>query len=334
MNETPPFPISPLDDGKPPSRVPVASARVEVEGENWLLRPCNGLLFARRESRNEADWTFAASKPLADDDVSAKRLGELWSHALANQEIARFVPFYANRIGRELPLFFAEGGVGWMREFWNRDDFEFAWRTNNGQWGILTRPIGEFRAACGKIFAKYLLSPLDDWNDDHPDEPAYRDEPLHFLCGSQEELERLCRLICLSDPIIRQSQTPVYASILSDNGFMRAHLEMLKFGELVFICNYFGRNPTMRAEPEWYREPPSPQLLRLFRLAIEENTPVGVSWGYNEIGSGRASHTPMPETLDFSSPPPSMHEHLEARLQLREWLSSRVSSEELGELLS
>jgi len=334
MNETPPFPISPLDDGKPPSRVPVASARVEIEGENWLLRPCNGLLFARRESQSGGDWTFAASKPLADDDVSAERLGELWGEALANQKIARFVLFYTQHTGRELPLFFAEGGVGWMREFWNRDDFAFKWRTYDVQWNVLTRPIEEFQAACGQIFDKYLRSPLANWNEDHPDEPAYCDEPLHFLCGSQGELERLCRLICLSDGLISLSQTPIKVEIDSENGFERAGLERLNFENFEFVHTHISYKKVMKGEPEWEGEPPSSHLLRLFQLAIEENTPVGVNWEYCYELSGRASHTPESETAEFSFPPPSMHEHLEARIQLREWLSSRVSSEELAELLS
>jgi len=334
MNELPPFPISPLDDGKPPSRVPVASARVEVGGENWLLRPCNGLLFARRESQNEGDWTFAASKPLADDDVSAKRLGELWGDALANKEVARFVLFYSEAISRELPLFFAEGGIGWMREFWNRDDFPFEWNVGSEKEGVLTRQMDEFKQLCDEVYIKCLMMPLFEWDENHPTEPSYKGEPLHFLCGSQEELERLCRLICLSDGLIALSQTSIGVEVDSENGFTRAALRRIEFGTVEFERENVCDRRFMQRESEWYDDPPPDNLLRLFNLAIEENTPLGLNWEYNDSFSGRASHTPEPETLDFTFPPPSMHEHLEARLQLREWLASRVSPEELAVLLS
>ena len=333
VNELPPFPISPLDDGKPPSRVPVASARVEIEGENWLLRPCNGLLFAHRESQNEGDWTFAASKPLTDDDVSAKRLGDLWSDALASQKIARFVVFYADHISRELPLFFAEGGIGWMREFWNRDDFPFEWTLLNGGKGVLTRPIDEFRWACPQVFSEYLMWPLDNWSENHPKEPAYKKEPLHFLCGSEEELERLCRLFCWSDSLMSQSTKPIRVVVNSENEFGCASLEYLNYDEIRFFRNY--RHDQHSTSNRDWREGKAPPLniQLLFELAIEENTPAGLNWEYSDSFSGRASHTPEPEAVDLIFSPPSMHEHLEARLGLREWLAARVSAEEVEELL-
>jgi len=334
VNELPPFPISPLDDGKPPHRVPVASARVEIEGENWLLRPCNGLLFARRESRFEGDWTFAASKPLADDDVSAKRLGELWGHALRNREVARFVVFYDEGIMRELPLFFAEGGVGWMREFWNRDDFPFEWNVEGEKQGVLVRPVSEFEKLCKAVCHNFLITPLFEWSENHPKEPAYKQEPLHFLCGFQEELEQLCRVICWSDGLISLSQAPINVVIDSENGFNRARITRLASENIRFVRAYPSAQEAFEGIEDWYGEAPPSTPLRLFELAIEENTPAGLRWEYSDDLSGRASHTPEPENVEFTFPPPSMHEHLEARLQLREWLASRVSSEELGELLS
>jgi len=334
VNELPPFPISPLDDGKPPSRVPVASARVEIEGENWLLRPCNGLLFARRESRNEADWTFAASEPLADDDVSAKRLGELWGHALANQKIARFVVFYARQISRDVPLFFAEGGVGWMREFCNRDDFPFEWNVGGEKKGVLVRPVSEFLDLGKGVFNESLWWPLYNWDKNHPAEPIYVHEDLHFLYGSQKELERLCHLICWGDGLMALSQTLIRAYFSSDNGFTRARLRVLRIGELDFWNDYSRDEEATNGQPKWYSEAPPSHIMRLFNLALEENTPAGLEWEHAGRYSGRASCVPESLEIHVEFPPPSMHEHLEARLQLREWLASRVSPEELEELLS
>jgi len=259
MNTLPPFPISPLDDGKPPHRVPLAAARVEADGEGWILRPCNGLLFARRERQNDAEWTFVAVKPLGED-LSAEDLTQHWKHALEHGKVARFVLFYARYIGRDFPLFFVKGGTGWMREFWNRDDFPFEWTLLDGGQGALTRPQEEFQWACPQVFSEHISWPLNNWDEDHPAESTFPDEPLHFLCGSREELERLCRLICWSDGLIAQTQTPIQLVIEAESGFTRARLSEISSASFDFFRTSAALQKAGEGDFEWYPDVPSPHL--------------------------------------------------------------------------
>ncbi|BCM90441.1 hypothetical protein IAD21_02294 [Abditibacteriota bacterium] len=330
--DLPPLPLSPLDDGKPPQRVPRAIARVEIHGQNWIVRPCNGLLFARREDQNVQEWTFAAMKPLPAAETNQQRLGELWSQALQAHKIARMATFESRYVYREFPLFFAEDGTGWMREFWNRDDFPFQWNTQGRSGHVLTRPIEEMQALCHSIFDKFVFPPLNDWNETHPDEDPYRDEELHFICGSQQELERLCRLICWSNDLMALSQTPLRVDIRSESGGNRAELESLSF-EDIYFDQMHPRDRKDSNLPGWYENQTPATGGRLFEMAIEENTPVGFYWEYNDQGSGRASHSPESFTLSFSFSPPSQHEHLEAKLEMRDWLKARVSLGEVEQLL-
>ncbi len=116
----------------------------------------------------------------------------------------------------------------------------------------------------------------------------------------------------------------------SESGFARAGLLSLSVEDKTW---YLELSDSSWEPINWNNAPP-PRLLRLFELAIENNTPVGVNWEYNDQFSGRASVVPDAVSLEFSFAPPAHHDHLEARLQLRDWISSRISSSELETLLS
>ena len=336
MLELPPFPLSPLDDGKPPHRIPRAVARVAIESDNWILRPCNGLLFARRERQNFGEWTWILARPTSVErptsvgqtpgelPSSSVELSEMWREAVKNNWVARFALNHNNQMDCVFPHFFRSDGTGFVREFWNREDIAFSWKDKfQTERDVWTQSLDHFQQLSEWVSGDLFAALNSNWN--------YKSEDLHFICGSQNHLEQLARWICWNEPVFMQLSSAIEVEIGSESGFARAGLLSLTVEDKTW---YLEVSDSSWESIGWKTGAPPARLLRLFELAIENNTPVGVNWEYNDQFSGRASVVPDAISLEFSFASPSHHDHLEARLQLRDWLKSRVSSSELDELLS
>lgn len=145
-----------------------------------------------------------------------------------------------------------------------------------------------------------------EWPQEPPI-PTYRDLPLGWQCGSEEELRTLTRAICLTDPVLfnaKDTFTVVY----------RAATEEKRGGFL-----YVERKGAYSLERYI-----SPRLTVLCELAYRLNAFRGMRWIECPGKSGALQKQAI--RIRVSLQPPSAHEKADALLTLMDWLEGRLRS--------
>lgn len=299
---------------------------VELDSEGtshlFLLKAKKNLLFFR-EAHQSNDFLCALETPLFSRSPPEEELRQ-WMQTNATfvedfwqQEVK--AGCYGRCILGEHPhlegtflLFFQQNGHGWLREPWDESGLPFTYKptlvsdTPLFEWGPESFP-GSF-----KVFAdnKQLWGQIE--TREMPEE-AIAGRPLEWICGSQEELEQVTRWIASTDPAQWSDDTPKTFVFRCENDEGQAELS------------------TIIQSGQWHA--PSERQKALTDLALDFNTPVGISWEFCDGSSGRPPirgswATEGPE-ICFSFDPPSRHEQLEARHQLRDWFRDKVPSDEI-----
>ncbi len=150
-------------------------------------------------------------------------------------------------------------------------------------------------------------------------ESDYGSESLSFESGSEEELERVVRLVLYSFPSIwDNSREEIGVTVNAASGNQSAcvddYCELMEDGEI------------SDATKDTLRE--------LIDLGLRWNWPVGFHLEYNDGASGRASgYCESPSTVDYTIQKPSFHELAEARQELVQILTEHGTAAEAKQLL-
>jgi len=145
-------------------------------------------------------------------------------------------------------------------------------------------------------------------------EDDYGSEALSFENGSEEELERVVRLVLYSFPAIwdnSREEVGVTVNAASENqsACVDDYCELMEDGEI------------SDATKDTLRE--------LIDLGLRWNWPVGFHLEYNDGASGRASgYCESPNTIDYTIQKPSFHELAEARQELIQILTEHGMEDE------
>jgi hypothetical protein len=203
-------------------------------------------------------------------------------------------------------LYFRTDGTGFI---WpGTEQTEFSWAS---LWEWPVDPLSEsfeLMSSLGRIvfdnFNATLKNPLIDPS-------ALEDQPLEFINGSHEELETITRWICHSVVGVidqRSGWSVTYSS---------PDVTRNRVGGLL----------------QWTFTK-SVGLQELFNLAYEYNTFTGYHWEYNDNKVGHQnSYDPEPIWITFEFREPSHDEQRAAKLELRRWLSGKMTREEIQDLL-
>jgi len=143
-----------------------------------------------------------------------------------------------------------------------------------------------------------------DWQPEPPQE-TYRDIPLVWRSGSEEELRWVTRAICLTEPnlfVSKEMVTAVY----------RAASETKRSGFL-----YVERRGVHLRE-----QYVSPRLMTLCELAIRLNACRGVRWIDPTGNSGKLQKEAI--RVRITMVPPSAHEKAEALVTLVDWCDGKL----------
>ena len=152
----------------------------------------------------------------------------------------------------------------------------------------------------------------EDWNNMQED-PFLSDHEqagvrLHFLCGSEESLRSLL--------------THVYNVCCTDDDFRNSNLRVLRI-------NSSTENDTAHIACDDFDDADCGEYIdsncsEIVYQIIEENTPEGWSWEYNDGAYDRVSgHDLTAEMLQFTFAEPSEHEVIRSIKFLRQWCKER-----------
>ncbi len=142
------------------------------------------------------------------------------------------------------------------------------------------------------------------------DSIAGQDEYTHFRCGSEQDLERLVKLVL-----------HCYANVFYENE-----------EEVVVRCSteYSDESAALEIDGTSIPQP----VQRLFAIALDLSTPCGSETVYNDGDISRMSgYDICPNSFDIAVPRPSAHEAFEAPRLLRAVLEKHVSARDLDELI-
>ncbi len=150
-------------------------------------------------------------------------------------------------------------------------------------------------------------------------EADYGSESLSFESGSEEELERVVRLVLYAFPSIwdgsrEEVGVTINAATENQSACVDDYCELMEDGEI------------SDATKDTLRE--------LIDLGLQWNWPVGFHLEYNDGASGRASgYCESPRTVDYTIQKPSFHELAEARQELVQILTEHGTAAEAKQLL-
>lgn len=328
----PEFWLSPWDKKRPRHDPPRADLVVEHAGKTWLLRVCNGLLFARDAARNEENWTFVADDSIPDSFVDeADLIEKLWKDFVDAARIARYALYEHDTFyERPFPLFFRADGSGWCREAWNRDDLPFQHSVSAHEWMEAPAPV---LATYGpQIYDDHLNEQLENLQFDVP----ARD--LDWLCGSADELSQVTKWICALESGLweaaNRQEIEVYYQAESE--FFRAGVETVRCARRFSASFHFDEHTGQRQFARYGKSDLrlTRRFLTLSDLAVDYNTPTGYYWEYHDQGAGRTANSPYSHDFELKIEAPSAHEQIEAPIRLREWLRGKVPESQIESLLS
>lgn len=196
-----------------------------------------------------------------------------------------------------------------MREPWDESGIELEWNPPEvaseplADWDINRFPRGSEILQSGKV--AFLFG-----RREMPQE-AIEPQKLEWICGSRDRLEQLVRWIAHSEAELWNGDSPVAFIFTCENQYVRAALGH---------CIRDGRG--------WET---LPRLHKLCEIALDYNTPVGIGWEFCDGSSGkppiRRSWDPCAPRVSIEVAPPTAHEQLEARLELRDWLEGKAPAQ-------
>ena len=283
-----------------------AASLIAIDGTQLALLNGNNTLLFRHMSVNSAEWTYF----LYDSaDQNAYTFDETWfEKKYRSKQYGRVIPIPVTPAPdcKEFELlYFRSDGTGCVYPGPYQDDFSWG-----GLWEWPIDPIiesFELMSYIGRLV-------FDDWNSkrENPriDRNALEDEPLEFINGSQEELERVTRWICHSGIGKPESKGS---------------------WEITYYAPHTERDRTGGVWEWSFRE--SPKLRELFNLAYEYNSFTGYHWEYTDESTRfRDGFTPEPLQINFSFPYAVRGVQTEASLELMRWLDGKVTAEEIQKL--
>ncbi len=197
------------------------------------------------------------------------------------------------------------------------DEINFAWEPSTIDGLDPERRDETLHDHATEIFWDEINDQLDE--DRVLRESDYGSESLTFESGSEEELERVVRLVLYAFPSIWENSreevgVTVNAASENQSACIDDYCELMEDGEI------------SDATKDILRE--------LIDLGLRWNWPVGFHLEYNDGASGRASgYCESPSTVDYTIQKPSFHELAEARQELVQILTEHGMEDEAKQLL-
>ncbi len=319
--------------------MPLADCIVSLGGKTFGVRAQNGILFFRDQDEPTKTWAIATPLPSAIENDQPK-FEAFFRREFESGNVARYLAHFDSSLGRTLPLFFRANGSGFCRESWNRDDLPFSHSVSMHVWmegsdALLTRDLNDVEAQ--------LWTQLDSWSG-----PLLMDgnaDTFEWMCGSQEELWRLGNWICALEPALWKPATnAVEISTETENSFSRAHVSGVEAPARDGILSH-GVYLHVDAEPDcdelrsWgsqYEVALTGRFWRLFDLALDQNTPVGLYLEPRDYGNNRSANEPLSPDFNLNYQPPADARlaRIEARTELRRWLGEMVPASEIEDIMN
>ncbi len=337
-------------------------ARVEGAPRRFDVKTRDDRVYFRLSDEDDARvWTLL--QPLGDEpletyfrrEVEANRVARFFQfeRGFSTQNVraqfqselkARFHSSNLHLFGpTTLAVAVDDEGNGRAQEWCGGDWFSFALPARSSNGGARKPSI--WSRSWNAAGVRRALAPLAGDFAFHPFSPdAFGAQPLHFACGSQHNLERLFRALCVlvaPQHALTNSQSAPWLSPHSQSSSVR------------FKWNISAQ--TTQSKVSFYAAPftLTDELLHLF---LRCNLPVGASWktvDYTWLDSDengepieremprlapnkRIDFAWQPHTINFESQVathPSAHERLEAHLTLREFLSDKWPRDRIAALL-
>jgi len=143
-----------------------------------------------------------------------------------------------------------------------------------------------------------------NWQPEPPQE-TYRDIPLVWQSGSEEELRWAARAICLTEPDLFDSKAKVTAVFRAASDTKRCGFLFVERKGMYTLEHYV-----------------SPRLMILCELAIRVNACRGLRWIDVTGNSGKLQKQAI--RIRVTMDPPSAHEKAEALVTLVDWFDGKL----------
>ena len=213
---------------------------------------------------------------------------------------------------REYPFrlrFYSDGTAAATEMCCGREESEhvdFEWKLNEAE---VPRTDEDWAYFAGDIFAESVASQLED---PFLDDADGNDQETYFRTGSEEALRETLELIlaCLPELFDYLDEDTISLRVSTETEDEGASMELESRG----------------------RAPES--VMRLLDLALEENTPVGWSWEYNDgLQDRRSGYSHCSNSLEFEILRPSFHRVAVAPRLLASRLEKQTTKCDLQKLI-
>ena len=289
-----------------------AASLVEIDGKRLLLRNGTTGLWFRYIESNQPEWTYFVYESA---DQNAHTFDKTWlEKQYRAKQYGRIVPvsIAPDPECREFEeLYFRTDGTGfvWPHLYTKTD---FSWEA---YWEWQIDPLHESFEVLSHIGRLVFDAVNAKQADPRIDPASLEDQPLEFINGSQEELEKVTRWICHSGagrPDRTRSRKSEW--------------------DVTYSAPCVGRDYAGGILRWSFSH--SPKLQDLFNLAYNYNSFVGYHWEYNDETVGyKNSYDPEPYWISFTFPLASPDEQSTARAELRRWLDGKATPEEIQHFL-
>lgn len=317
-----PFLIRPWDRPRPRLHPPLPNSVHEFGGKTYETRERHGLTFVRESGRSD-EWLLAFDASYRGDFEGEMRRGRM----------ARFVllPFQAETWRREFPLFFRPDGTGWLRESWNREDIEFEHGLSLHGW--LESPASAVFPFAAELFKREIAPKLEELNW-----PKGRDLAIEFAGGTKAQLQTIVGYALALEEAVRGSRKLIRATFQTESPFFRAGVFIVK-AERGEVETWFDERDGERVRLPWERPALglSNRFWQLCDFAVNQITPLGYYFDFNDKGAGRLSESPQPHQFSLQFIADKLPSSDEARVWLQDWLlqsgadASLLNDEEIAE---
>lgn len=303
----PPFFVSPWDRPRLHLHPPVADFAAQHNDKTYFGREVHGLTFFREEEKSN-EWLLAFNPDYEGD----------FEGEMARGRLARYVllPFQAETWWREFPLFLRPDGTGWLRESWNREDIEFAHNLSVHEW--LESPASAIFPFAGELFTREIAPRLEylGW-------PKGRDLPLDFRGGTRGQLSEIVRHILAMEPRVRGEVRIIRATFATESPFFRTGVFAVQ-AQQKEVDLWFDEATGERFILPWKQDDLrlSKRFWTLCDLAVDQITPLGHYFDFNDKGAGRLSESPHERVFSLQFIADKLPSPDEARAWLTNWLAT------------
>lgn len=301
----PPFFVRPWDRPRPRLQPPLADFSGVYQGRTYFGREVHGLTFILEEGKSD-EWMLAFNPDYAGDFDGEMQRGR----------VARYVllPFQAETWKREFPLFFRPDGTGWLRESWNREDIEFEHDLSLHEW--LEAPASLIFPFAAELFKREIAPKLEylGW-------PKDRDLVLDFRGGTRKELSDIIGNALALEPNVRRETSIARATYATESPFFRAGFFVVK-AQQQEVELWFDESTGERLILPWKHDGLhlSQRFWNLCDLAVDQITPMGHYFDFNDRGAGRLSESPHYREFSLQFIADKLPSEEKAREWLKNWL--------------